>query len=103
MSHAHVKLTFTHEELTKIGQEHAPTAVEIKNLHAEVYANVMAITTVLGKNDTGLLGMFMPDDEFQALPNITGPFVVPNQPGPPVLNGTAKVQATQLTDHKENE
>jgi hypothetical protein len=103
MSHAHTKLTFPHEKLTKIGQEQAPTAVEVKTLKSEVYANAMSITSVLGENDTGLLGMFMPAPEFQALPNITGPFVIPNHPGPPVLHGTADARANQLADHKETE
>lgn len=95
------KLSFPHDPLTKIGQDTAPTPLEIHQLLTEIYANAMSVKTTLGQNNTGLLGMFMPDNDFQALPGITAAFAVPNAPGAAVLAGTADQRATQLAAHTE--
>ena len=95
--------TFPHKELTKLGQDAAPTATEVRLLQEEVCANAASVGTTLGGGNHGHLGQFMPNAQYQALgvPPIPQ-FIRPNRPAVPNYAGTAGQVATDRENY-ENE
>jgi hypothetical protein len=69
------KITYVHEELTKI--DGTPDAATIQQLRKQVYTNLIAIPSIIG-GDNGYLGLAMPAAEYLARAGVA--FVHPPAP-----------------------
>ena len=92
-------LSYPHPTLTPI--EGKPTALTLRGLRREIYANARNIPSVANGN-RGLHGAIMPPAEYQNLPGVNAPFVVPPAPGNPPLNA-ANIQELLVNQQAYNE
>jgi hypothetical protein len=58
------KITYVHEELTKI--DGTPDAATIQQLRKQVYTNLLSIPSIIGGANNGYLGLAMPAAEYLA-------------------------------------
>ncbi|MGL5499877.1 MAG: hypothetical protein ACRDCK_01800, partial [Plesiomonas shigelloides] len=86
-----------YEPLTKIDESVQLSALAIRKLKKEIYANARSVSTTLGGGDLGHLGLTMRDEEYATLQpaNDQHPFVMPDHPALPNYQGTAGEVATQ--------
>jgi hypothetical protein len=91
--------TLPHDPITPLDPNAPPTALTIRLLCQELYANAQSVESKLGGGGHGHLGMLMPDAEYTQLSLNGDPYVMPVKPPVPVYAGTATQREQQKEDH----
>jgi len=90
-----------HDPLTPLDPSEPPTALTVRLLCKELYANARSVESKLGGGDHGHLGMLMPEEIYIMHSNNGDRYVIPRKPRVPTYSNNAVIRDQQKEDYKE--